>query len=288
VMASGLGDKSRLYKTKDGCSHWALLYANKDKAGFWDAFVFWARGNGLLLGDPTETTYDRPGDSLNWLHLEFTVFFTGDGGATWTRQVYSRRSPLEVVDANESAAFAASNSALAIVGHNAWIGTGGKKGANVLVGDLYSTSDKPELCDCDPMPPTTMWFTHSVPAPLAAGAESTGVFSLHFRDAQHGMAVGGDYTKPNASAGTAAWSSDGGNHWTAPTTPPHGYRSAVQWSEELRAWVAVGTNGSDVSRDDGRTWLPLDNGNWNALSLPFIVGPKGRIAHLNASALPHP
>jgi len=40
-----------------------------------------------------------------------------------------------------------------------------------------------------------------------------------------------------------------------------------------------------ISRDDGRTWQPLDNGNWNALSLPFIVGPKGRIARLNPSAI---
>jgi hypothetical protein len=33
-------------------------------------------------------------------------------------------------------------------------------------------------------------------------------------------------------------------------------------------------------------WQPLDNGNWNALSLPFVVGPNGRIARLNPAALP--
>jgi hypothetical protein len=44
----------------------------------------------------------------------------------------------------------------------------------------------------------------------------------------------------------------------------------------------VGTNGSDISRDDGKTWTALDDGNWNALSLPFVVGPKGRIARLSA------
>ena len=102
------------------------------------------------------------------------------------------------------------------------------------------------------------------------------------------VAVGGDYTKPNESAGTAAWSADGGEHWTASTTPPHGYRSTVQWSESLKLWITAGTNGSDISRDDGRTWQPLDNGDWNALSLPFIVGPNGRIARLNPKALPNP
>ena len=78
------------------------------------------------------------------------------------------------------------------------------------------------------------------------------------------VVVGGDYTKPNNSTGTAAWSSDGGPHWIASTTPPHGYRSTVQWSDALNLWIAAGTNGSDISRDDGNTWQLLDNGNWNA------------------------
>jgi len=53
----------------------------------------------------------------------------------------------------------------------------------------------------------------------------------------------------------------------------------------LKVWITVGTNGSDISWDDGRTWQLLDNGNWNALSLPFVVGPNGRIARLNPATL---
>src|ERR1700756_521467 len=37
VMASGPGDKSRLYKTTDGCETWRLIFKNPDKKGFWDA-----------------------------------------------------------------------------------------------------------------------------------------------------------------------------------------------------------------------------------------------------------
>ena len=46
--------------------------------------------------------------------------------------------------------------------------------------------------------------------------------------------------------------------------------------------------------DDGRNWHPLkptptdapdEDRNWNALSLPFVVGPHGRIATLRPSAL---
>jgi hypothetical protein len=135
---------------------------------------------------------------------------------------------------------------------------------------------------------------------MERGTESAGAFShssrflvkydsakQHILDLRSWeVAVGGDYTKPNESTGTAAWSGDSGSTWTASATPPHGYRSAVQWSESLRAWITVGTNGSDISRDDGKTWQPLDNGNWNALSLPFVVGPNGRIARMNPAALP--
>jgi hypothetical protein len=102
------------------------------------------------------------------------------------------------------------------------------------------------------------------------------------------IAVGGDYTKPNDSSGTAAFTRDLGNRWTAAEKTPHGFRSAVQWSEPLKLWITIGTNGSDISRDDGKTWQQIDDGNWNALSLPFVVGPNGRIARMNSVAFPAP
>jgi hypothetical protein len=54
----------------------------------------------------------------------------------------------------------------------------------------------------------------------------------------YGIAVGGDYTKPYDRTGTAAWSDDSGESWTASATPPHGFRSAVQWSESLKLWIS--------------------------------------------------
>ena len=69
VMASGPGDKSRLYKTTDGCKSWEILLANPNApAGFFDSF--WFNGNhGILLGDPV----DR----------QFKVFLTSNGGKSW-------------------------------------------------------------------------------------------------------------------------------------------------------------------------------------------------------------
>ncbi len=284
VMASGPGDKSRLYKTVDACATWVQLFKNPDSpGGFFDSF--WLNslyGQGILLGDPVNGT--------------FTVFVTEDGGRTWnpdrTRGLSTNGKAL--------AAFAASNSSIARSDEKYLRGfvTGGKGGAILYQrwgGSLlrkYRLQLKPHmLVDSD-------WS--EAPLPLTAGSESAGGFSLAYRvvasrcrECRFGsdwrfVAVGGDYTKPNNTAGTAAWSSDGGLHWFAATTQPHGYRSAVQWSASEQAWIAAGANGSDISRDDGHTWQPLDNGNWNALSLPFAVGPDGRIGHLDTAEIPKP
>jgi photosystem II stability/assembly factor-like uncharacterized protein len=270
VMASGPGDKSRLYKTTDGCRTWKLVFRNLDKDGFWDALKFDGPKKGMILGDP--------------VHGAFAVFITLDGGASWK----SQKPPGSKPDPSEQAIFAASNSSLLVwtdLAHRIFV-TGGKGGAHLFEchGEL-NVGGRPERVDC---------LQHPILLPLAQGGESTGAFSMDWSAAHCNnealcstsmVAVGGDYTKPNESAGTSAYSLTGGDEWTASTTPPHGYRSTVQWSESLKLWVTAGTNGSDMSRDDGRTWQPLDKGNWNALSLPFIVGPNGRIARLNPAAL---
>jgi hypothetical protein len=123
-----------------------------------------------------------------------------------------------------------------------------------------------------------------------------GCVLIQFRSEETGVAVGGDYTKPNDSTGTAAYTTDGGKTWTAATTPPHGYRSAVAYDAPTKTWITVGPNGTDISTDDGRNWRPLKpdpkfndapdaDQHWNALSLPYAVGPHGRIGTLRPSAL---
>lgn len=258
VMSSGPGDQSRLYKTTDGCSHWKLVFTNPDKEGFWDAMVFWTRKDGLLLGDPVGG--------------RFALLRTRDGGKHW-RLVADPGLRSE----NGEGAFAASNSSLSLNQAEgfAFFGTGGTSGTQ-----LFSSCGS-----CR----TSSWRRWSVPV-FGKGA-STGIFSVGSRPSRTGepfvVVMGGDYTKPNVSAGTAAWSSDGGKTWHASEKPPHGFRSAVAWDADAKAWIAAGTNGSDISYDDGKTWVSLDDGNWNALSLPWIVGPNGRIAKLDRDKLPN-
>ena len=84
------------------------------------------------------------------------------------------------------------------------------------------------------------------------------------------------------------------HEWQDAQTPPHGYRSAVAYDPAAKTWITVGPNGTDISTDDGRNWRALKpsatdtpgaDRDWNALSLPFVVGPHGRIGKLNAKTL---
>jgi photosystem II stability/assembly factor-like uncharacterized protein len=264
VMASGPGDKSRLYKTRDGCKTWEDNLRNDDPNGFWDVmqfvhsdfgFAIAGPNTGVLIGDPVEGQF-----KTNAMMLGYGWFLDTAGCKS---------------EAGE-AAFAASNSSAFEFGNRRYIlGTGGKAGAAIHISALLYSGDGGGPCK-------------RIAVPMAGDSDSSGVFSVFFKSLKVGVIVGGDYTEPNESKGTAARTSGDWNHWTASTTPPHGYRSTVQWSEPFKLWITAGTNGSDISRDDGRTWHPLDNGNWNALSLPFIVGPNGRIARLNPAAIPKP
>jgi photosystem II stability/assembly factor-like uncharacterized protein len=276
IMSSGKGDLSRLYKTTDGCQTWKLLFTNPDRDGFWDALRLADSGegsqflsSGLLLGDPVDGKFPI------WSFSKF-------GQPELAKRIRARP---------EEAAFAASNTSL-FDGYDAfWIATGGKQGSRVIRSSSHGADE--------------LSFTTypSSAVPVGGHTESSGVFSIefahppgHFIDNTRlvGVAVGGDYKQPNETSNISAYTTDSGKHWTASTTPPHGYRSAVAYDARTKAWITVGPNGTDISTDDGRNWralrpsasdTPDADQHWNALSLPFVVGPHGRIGKLNPKAL---
>jgi hypothetical protein len=278
VMASGPGEKSRLYKTTDGCKTWKLVFKNPDKDGFWDAVRFFDRAKGVLIGDSVSgKLYAR---------------MTDDGGERW--HPFNDDDGLKVGQQN-AGFFAASNSCLMLRPEHPYSieAVANAGGSAEVYFASFGTICSPASSSIKPQCHDGWDWDAPEGTAIPSNGGSRGVFSLGWAMNQNGgiraeVIAGGDYTKPNDSTGTAAWTADGGLHWTASATPPHGYRSSVQWSEPEELWITAGTNGSDISRDDGRTWQPLDDGNWNALSLPFVVGPKGRIARLNPSALPKP
>ena len=260
VLSSGPGDQSRVYKTSDGCTHWTEEHRNGDKDGFWDALVFQAQDFGLFGDGHTGVLV---GDPVNGRFATFGMIL-GNGWYIDEKSCGAR---------DGEAGFAASNSMLFVFGSRRYIlATGGKGGPRVLLSPLLAYNDAGNEC-------------LAVSVPIAGGTESSGAFSVAFRDPKHGVVVGGDYKKPDDATRTAAWTSDGGRHWTAAGKPPHGYRSAVAWYAEAKVWIAIGTNGSDISRDDGKTWQRLDSGKWNAVSPPFAVGPGGRVGRLPADLI---
>jgi photosystem II stability/assembly factor-like uncharacterized protein len=268
VMSSGPGDQSRLYKTTDGCQTWHLLFTNPDKEGFWDALKLWTPTDGFLAGDQVDGKMTL---------LQSTPYWKGSWG---NRDIEAN---------SKEGAFAASNSSLSLGDppsksgdREVWFATGGPSGSRVIH-YRYLNRDEPERS-----------VFSIVNVPIFPKSESAGIFSI-FIDGEKGVTVGGDYLKPDSPAGTAAFTIDGGKTWAATKTPPHGYRSAVAYDSTQKLWITVGPNGTDISRDDGRNWQPLKpsnqdpadaDKNWNALSLPFVVGPNGRIGRLRTITPP--
>jgi photosystem II stability/assembly factor-like uncharacterized protein len=291
VMSSGKGDLSRLYKTTDGCQTWKLLFTNPDKEGFWDTLQFANKKLGFIAGDPVPSPQPPHRSQL-------VLYVTEDGGATFKRWANS----VLAAEPSTVGAFAASNSSLVVtpsptIPHGfQWLGTGGTSGPKVYLGGFAS-----HIAEQNGFSPLAEIRWNPITVPLATGTSSAGTFSVALRESKSNtdtntwiltaclIAVGGDYQKPEVTTGTAAFTMDGGQHWTASQTPPHGYRSSVAYDPTQKLWITVGPNGTDISHDDGKNWSPLKptpqdppdaDKNWNALSLPFVVGPHGRIGRI--------
>jgi photosystem II stability/assembly factor-like uncharacterized protein len=253
VLAIGEGDKSRIYKTSDGGATWRLVFRNANPTLFFDAIAFWDAASGLAIGDPSNG--------------RFVVIRTLDGGRSWTPIPPDGMPPALDGDG----AFAASGTCLATWGtDHAWIGTGGGARARV-----YRSADR-----------GLTWRVADTP--VAAGVASAGIFSVAFRDADHGVAVGGDYRLEREPSNNLAVTSDGGETWALPgTSRLRSFRSAVAFlpAAGAGALVAVGPAGSDRSADRGASWKALGDEGYHALSVArdgtvWAVGENGRIGRL--------
>jgi photosystem II stability/assembly factor-like uncharacterized protein len=250
ILSSGPGAQSRIYRTTDGGERWTLAHQNTDSSGFFDAIAFWDTRRGLAVGDPVDG--------------RFVLLRTEDGGANWRRIDEVGMPP-----AHESeGAFAASGTCLAVDRNGrAWFGTGGVNG-----GRVFRSADWGQT-----------WAV--VETPIRHDSPSSGIFSLVFRG-EHGVAVGGDYQKPEEDRANVIVSDDGGRTWTvAGGTRPRGYRSAAAYSGQ--ALIATGPNGTDRSEDGGNTWRSEQGAaGFNALSFVdgagWAVGARGAIARWRA------
>ena len=259
VLSIGNGPASRIYKTTDAGATWALQFKNEDPKAFYDAMSFWDRNHGIVIGDSIDG--------------QFCIMTTDNGGRTWVRVP---TSALPRAMENEGA-FAASGTNIALVGKShAWIGTGAGAKARVL-----RTTDRGRT-----------WKISETP--LAAGP-SAGIFSVAFRDAKHGVVVGGDYRKEGEAVDNLAVTSDGGVTWKL-VKGLTGFRSVIAYVPAAKSssvpgtLIALGPSGADYSTDDGRTWKVLAGPGFDTLSLAprtsngrpiaFAAGAKGAVGKL--------
>ncbi|GAB5564537.1 MAG: hypothetical protein Wins2KO_16000 [Winogradskyella sp.] len=249
LLLLSIESPTMLYKYENG--HIKLVYTEDHPKAFYDSMEFWNDNEGIAIGDPTDDC--------------MSVIITRDAGETWNKLSCNVLPKIK----DGEAAFAASDTNIAIVGDHTWVATGGKSSRILYSPDKGKT-----------------WEVYDTP--IIQGKETTGMYSIDFYDEKNGFAIGGDYTKPNDTIANKIRTSDGGKTWqvVADGKSP-GYRSCVQYvpNSDAKKLVAVGFKGIDYSNDAGNTWEHLSDEGFYTIrflndSTAYAAG-NGRISKLS-------
>jgi len=247
VLSIGIGESSRIYKTNDGGATWKLQFTNKVEKAFFDAIACWDSNNCIAMSDPVDGHY--------------LLISTADGGDNW-KQIVSNKMPSAK---DGEAAFAASGTCLITQGmNNAFLVSGGSDAR------VFRSQDRGRT-----------WSAFDTF--FAAGTAGSGIFSIAMLNSAEGVIVGGNYEKPDQAENNLALTYDEGRMWIM-GTGLSGYRSGVAYLNK-KTIIAVGTNGSDISRDGGETWKNLDKENYSAVQAKgkkavWAVGAGGLVAKM--------
>jgi photosystem II stability/assembly factor-like uncharacterized protein len=251
ILSIGEGEDSRVYRTEDGGQTWTETFRNDEPRAFYDCMAFFDNEHGLAMSDPVDG--------------RFRIASTSDGGRSW--QVLPPDGMPPALDGEFG--FAASGTCLATAGRGtdrAWFASGG------AAARVFRTDDR-----------GLTWTVADTPIP---DGPTAGIYSLAFRDPQHGIAVGGDFAAPTSAPDAAAYTGDGGRTWTVADPEPGEYRSGSAWlAHPAGVALAVGPTGSDISRDSGRTWARFDTGSFDSVECTrdgacWASGELGRVATL--------
>ncbi|KAJ1325830.1 YCF48-related protein [Microdochium nivale] len=248
ILSIGEGSDSRIYATADGGSTWAQTFVSQEEKAFYNCLDFDTEQHGFAVSDPVDG--------------KFRLVETFNGGDSWAIVDSSGMPPALELEAG----FSASGTCLETAAGRWYAAAGG-----VDPGRIFASPDG---------------YKWDVADSTIIGGEASGVFTVQFRDAEHGIALGGNFSAPTGNVDNAAWSSDGGLSWTQASKFPGGYRSGSTWVPGLcNTAIAVGPTGSDISVDGGRTWYGFHNGSFDSVECVdaracWASGPRGRVARL--------
>ena len=247
----GIAEPAYILKTNDGGESWRIVYENKTKGMFLDAMDFANNQRGIVIGDP--------------INGKIFIAQTNNSGNTWEEIEQQQNKP--VIDSGE-AFFAASGSNVKLFMNDEYYMVSGG-----LRSRLISNSSVVDL-------------------PILQGKETTGANSLDIFDngipkkpGQRMIVVGGDFNADSLNRKNCYYTVNGGKTWHSPETPPHGYRSSVEYLSK-KDLLATGLNGVDYSSDGGKNWKWISKEGFHVCRIArigtavFLAGNNGRIGRV--------
>jgi len=250
LMSAGPGDKSRIFKSADNGNSWQTRFINPHENGFLNSIQFVTAKIAYAVGDPLES--------------RLYILASRDGGDSWQELPMTQRPET----LNGEAGFAASGTCIALYRDMIWIGGGGPKAR------IFKSADKGKT-----------WQVFDTP--ILYGKNSSGIFSVHFKDAENGMVVGGDYQEESATLKTAALTYDGGKTWRLVGSKSLPFQSCVEVisRQGKGGYVTTGPAGTFVT-ETGVLWNRIGQQGFHSLSVTskgdivWLAGSKGRVAKL--------
>ena len=249
AVIMGVGEPAYILRTVDAGDTWKVVYENTTKGMFLDAMEFWNEQAGIVIGDP--------------VNQRIFVVRTFDGGKTW-KDVPENYLP--IADSGEACFAASGTNVRALDNDEAVFVTGGRT-SHVFVRD-----QKTKL-------------------PIVQGSETTGANSVAVWDrykkkgGDHLVVVGGDFQNPASDSMNCCYSTNRGKTWKTSKTPPHGYRSCVEYLAD-DILVSCGLNGIDYSTDNANTWKWISKEGFHVCRISklgktvYLAGGNGKVGKL--------
>lgn len=249
AIIMGIAEPAYILKTTDGGETWKVVYENKTKGMFLDAMHFWNEQAGIIIGDPVDG--------------RFFVTRSFDGGSSWQDIPFEKRP---FADSGE-ACFAASGTNIRALDKDEAVFVSGGLKSRLYIRDKI------------------------ISLPIIQGKETTGANSISVWDSykrkggKNMIVVGGDFNADSSSKDNCFITGNGGKTWQAPSTPPHGYRSCVEYVSKSDVF-SCGLNGVDYSANGGKDWNWISKEGFHVCRIAktgsaiFLAGGNGKVGKI--------